>query len=261
MASAAITDWKGDYGFLLSNLIKRDFKIRYRGMSLGILWSVVNPLVMMGVLTFVFTQILPEYSTKKFPVFLMCGLVPFNFFTLSLISATSSLVDSAALIKRVPFPREVVPIGTVLANSVHFLIQSGLLLGMALVFGIRPGWHWLWLAPVFLLEIVFACGMGLLFSALNVFVGDVRYVVESANTLLFWLVPIVYSFDLIPSRFEMFYLYNPLAAVVMAARNILLDGTPPSISLLVRLVLCSVFVLLLGHRFFGWVQHKFFDYL
>lgn len=261
MAALAAGGWKGDYVFLLSNLVLRDFKLRYRGMSLGVLWSVVNPLVMMGVLTFIFTRILPDYKTPKFPVFLMCGLVPFNFFTLSWVSATNSLVDSAALIKRVPFPREVVPVGTVLANSVHFLIQICLLLGMALVFGIRPQLHWLWLVPIFLMEIVFACGMGLLFSALNVFVGDMRYVVESANTLLFWLVPIVYSFAIIPPQFVHFYWYNPLAAVVMACRQVLLDGTAPSTTILIRLLLCSVFVLLLGHRFFGWVQHRFFDYL
>ena len=253
--------WGGDVRLLLRNLLMKDFRIRYRNMSLGLGWSLANPLVMMGVLTFVFTKVFPNPSSAHFPAFVLCGLVPFNFFSISWVMGTTSVVENANLIKRVRFPREIIPISTVLAQCLHFGIQLGLLFILVLASGYRPKDALAWLPLVIFFEVVFACGMALLFSAINVYIRDTRYMVESANTVLFWLVPIFYSFTIIPPQFIEVYRFNPVAAVVMAFRNILLENKAPAESLMLRLALVSTLTLIIGLAAFRRLRRRFYDYL
>ncbi len=250
----------GNFGFLLSNLVMRDFRIRYRNMSLGVFWSLLNPLVMMGVLTFVFTKIFSS-NMPNFHVFVLCGVVPFNFFALAWVSGTMAVFSNSGLVKRVLLPREIVPISTVLANCLHFLIQVALLLAVTLLAGYRVNVYWLLLPLVFGLEVVFVCGLSLASSALDVYFRDMRYVVESMNTILFWLVPIFYSFTVIPARFHPVYQYNPIAAVVLACRHILMEGLAPPVTLLYKLAVVSTLSLLAGLWIFGRLKRRFADYL
>jgi ABC-type polysaccharide/polyol phosphate export permease len=252
--------WPGDYVFLLQNLILKDFRIRYRNMSLGVFWSLLNPLVMMGVLWFVFTKIF-ENPMRNFPVFVLCGLVPYNFFSAGWVLSTTSIVENATLIKRVPVPREVIPIASVFSNCIHLAIQIVLLLVLVVVSGYGVNRYWLWLPFVWTCEVVFLCGLGLIFSALNVYIRDIRYVVESANVVLFWLVPIFYDFSTIPHKYAPVYHFNPVAALVLASRNILLKGIPPPDTLLVNLVSISVLMLIIGLLMFRVLKRRFYDFL
>jgi|SRR5579864_59120 len=252
--------WHGDYLFLLRNLVLKDFRTRYRNMSLGIFWSMVNPLVMMTVMTFVFTKIFPS-SIPKFPVFVLCGLVPFNFFSLAWANGTTSVIDNAHLIKRVPVPREALPVASVLGNAIHLCIQVALLLSIALAFGAGINRYWLWLPVLGLCELVFVCGCALLCGALNVYVRDMRYVVESASTVLFWLVPIFYDISLVRSQYADLYQFNPIAALVLALRDILLRAQAPRALLLVKLFLVSFSMLGFGWYMFRRLSRRFYDYL
>jgi ABC-type polysaccharide/polyol phosphate export permease len=214
----------------------------------------------MAALTFVFTIIFVN-TDRSFPVFVLCGLVPFSFFAMAWSSGTSSLLENSEIIKRVPVPREVVPIATVLGNCSHLIIQIGLLLALVLAFGHGVNRYWLWMPVVWGMEIIFVCGLTLISSAVNVYVRDTRYIVDSINTLLFWVVPIFYDFDRVPQRFRELYQFNPVAALVLALRDILLKGIAPPPTLLVKLTLGSLATLLVGVLLFRRLKKGFYDYL
>jgi len=253
--------WRGDVLFLVENLVLKDFRIRYRNMSLGILWSLINPLVMMGVLTFVFGRVFGNPNSPTFPLFVLCGLIPFNFFAGALQSGTTSVVDSAGLIKRVPVPREIIPVTSVLSNCVHLLIQLVLLVTLALLYRLPPAKSWLWLPVLWVLFIAFVCGLALGASAVNVFIRDTRYVVESFNLVLFWLVPIFYSFTIIPAKYVTVYRFNPVAALVLATRDIIIDRHAPPLSIVVNMSIAAVISVSAGLAVFSRLKPRFYEHI
>lgn len=252
--------WKGDILHLAKLLILKDFKIRYRNMSLGILWSLLNPLVMVVVYTYVFTQVFRN-PTPHFALFVLCGLIPYSFFSLAWLTGTNSIVDNVALVKRIPVMREVFPIATVLSNLIHLLLQMLLLVGLVFYFHIGFTIQWLWLPVVWGFEVVFTIGLAMVTSAINVYVRDTRYVVESLNVVLVWLVPIFYSFEMVPRRYSDLYQYNPVAALVLASRNVILESKAPPFSLIWKLILVSSLSLLIGSLVFGRLKQRFYSSL
>jgi ABC-type polysaccharide/polyol phosphate export permease len=254
-------EWKGDVFFLLENLILKDFRIRYRNMSLGILWSLINPLVMMGVFSFVFGRVFGGQKQPAYPLFVLCGLVPYTFFAGAWSSGTTSLVDNAGLIKRVPVPREVIPVAAVLSNCVHIAIQVVLLFVFCLIYGYWPAWRWAWLIPIWVMYIAFVCGLSLGSSAINVMIRDTRYVVDSFNLVLYWLVPIFYSFTIIPDKYIPVYRFNPVAALVMATRNVLMDREPPPMTLIRNLAIAAVVTIGIGIAIFRRLKPNFYEHI
>jgi lipopolysaccharide transport system permease protein len=253
--------WNGDYLFLTRNLVEKDFKIRYRNMSLGVLWSLLNPLIMMAVLTFIFTKVFAQANSLAFALSVLCALVPLNFFTLAWLNGTTSILDNAHLIKKVPVPRQVFPIASVLSNCLHLSIQIVLLLALVIVFGHGVNIYWLWLPVIWGLEIIFAMGMALVFSAVNIYVRDTRYVVESTNMILFWLVPVFYSFAMIPPRFRGLYQINPVAALVLMMRNVLLEHRAPLSSTLLNMTIASSLTFAAGWLIFEKLKDGFYSRL
>ncbi len=247
-----------DVLYAVRNLVRADFHTRYRTTFAGALWSLINPLIMMGVLTFVFSVIF-DGSRELFPLFLLAGLLPFDFFTQAWQGGTISIFRNASLVKSFPFRAELLPISAVLGNSVHYLIQLGfLLLAFAWFVGINI--YWLWLPVIVTLQVLFACGFSLASAALDVRYRDVRYVVESATLVLFWLVPIFYGLDQVSPQYTWLYDMNPVAAVVVVMRRVLLYGVDPRFTLL-KLLGVSVLCFVGGYSLFQRHRRDFADYL
>lgn len=251
------------YRFALRNLILKDFRIRYRNMSLGVLWSVINPLVMLGILVVIFTFIYPHSGGGNFPVFILIGLVSYNSASLCLQAATGCVVDNAALVKKVVFPHHILPLSVVLSQSVNVVIQVMLVGLFAILFRIPITIHCLWLPLIFLIQLLFVVGAGWAASALNVYFRDVRYIVESLLTVGFWMSPVFYPLSTVHDRFPDWlfglYILNPLAGCIDASRKVLLDQAPPDMFSLGMAGAVSLLVCVIGFTLFERMKKRFAD--
>jgi ABC-type polysaccharide/polyol phosphate export permease len=229
-------------------------------MSLGVFWSLLNPLTMMAILTFVFTKVF-ENRIPHYPLYVLCGLIPYNFFTLSLVTGTVSITENPSLVKRIPMQTALLPLVSVLSNTLHLAIQLLLVFGLVLWYGLPVTWHYLWLPVIWALELAFIYGLTLASSSLHVLVRDVRYIVESVNVVLFWLVPIFYSFTMVPQQYKSLYEFNPVAALVLATQHVILGHRSPPHTLMWKMALVSVVFLLLGSVIFARLRRRFYRYL
>ncbi len=212
---------------LLSNLVRKDLKVKYKNSALGFLWSLANPLLYLAVFGVVFTKFLKN-GIPDFWVLFMSGLLVWNFFNLSTLSGTGSIIGNANLVRKVRFPRVVLPLSSVGFAGVHFLLQTGVLL-LTLLALYRPafGPQIVLVLPALVVVLVFTVGMALLASSLNVRYRDVEHLLEIALIAWFWFTPIVYPVTLaraeLLGRFHnlLWYVYmgNPMSAVVTAMQR------------------------------------------
>jgi ABC-type polysaccharide/polyol phosphate export permease len=251
---------RSNLGFVVAELVLKDFRVRYRNMSLGVFWSLLNPLTMMAILTFVFTKVF-ENRIPHYPLYVLCGLIPYNFFTLSWVTGTVSITENPSLVKRIPMQTALLPLVSVLSNTLHLAIQLLLVFALVLWYGLPITWHYLWLPVIWALELLFIYGLALASSSLHVVVRDVRYVVESANLVLFWLVPIFYSFAMVPQQYKSLYEFNPVAALVLATQHVILGHRSPPQTLMWKMALVSTVFLLFGSVVFNRLKRRFYRYL
>jgi ABC-type polysaccharide/polyol phosphate export permease len=255
------------WGFreLLHNLVVRDLKVRYRNSVLGILWSLFNPLLMMGVFTLVFTVMTPYSDVKYFPVFVLLGILPWNFFSASLIGAIRSIVDNSSLVNKVFFPREILPVSVVLANLVNFLMALIVLFIMLLFFGI-PLTRWIFLLPVVIVvQLIFTVGVALILATANVFYRDTQVIMEVVMMAWFFVTPVFYSGEILPRNHEIIQgvyidvfrwvnIFNPMASIIAMYRVILYGsgdgGVSPEFYFFLRTLLTSLIVLVVGALIF-----------
>ena len=234
------------YKDLLRNLVSRDFKTRYKRSYLGILWSLLNPLLIIIVYTLAFDYIM-KIQVRNFPMFFMCGFLPWSYLSAGLSVSLTSLSDSGYLIKAVYFPREILPLSMVLSCLLHFLITFIFVFPVLMIYGYFPQWMTFSLIIIILLQTIFIFGLSLCLSSIHVFFRDIRYILDVILTIWFWLTPIVYPISLIPDQFLFFYKLNPMTLFVAAYREVLLNGKVPIPKYWFALFLATLGSLILGY--------------
>jgi lipopolysaccharide transport system permease protein len=247
------------YRELIRNLVIRDLKVRYKNSVLGVLWSLLNPLLMTVVFTIVFTLMLP-HDIPNYPVFFMCGFLPWSFLAASLMGATNSIVGSAPLIKKIYFPREILPLAEMLSNLVNFLLALVVLFAMILVFGLRLSPAVLMLPFIILTEMMFILGLSFILSTANVFYRDTQHIMQIVMQAWFFLTPIFYPIKILPVDAEILGMtvniqlwirrLNPMASLVASYRDILYYGVPTGLDFFLRTAVTCAAVLVAGYLVF-----------
>jgi lipopolysaccharide transport system permease protein/teichoic acid transport system permease protein len=214
--------------FLVRQMVKRDFQLRYLGSYLGLFWAFAQPLIMLLVIWFAFTyglRITDTPTGHPFALWLICGLVPWQFLQESLSGGANALVSYGYLIKKTAFSPGILPLIKLISSFILHLPLLLIVLLWAWAAGYPPGWHWLQLPYYLLASLIMLAGWGWLLGGLTVFVRDIGMATQVGLTLLFWLTPVFWAPELVPAAFRPLIWANPLYFLIHGYRSTLLDGS------------------------------------
>lgn len=251
------------YRGLIQSLVARELKARYRGSVLGFFWSFVNPLLLLLVYSFVFSVVLKQRNDDSGPyaIFLFCGILPWTWFSSSVLESSSVLISGGNLIKKVLFPAEVLPIVTVLANMVHFLLGLPILFLFMAAYKVRPDpWDLWWFPVVILVQLVFTIGVALIVSSLTVHFRDLRDILGNLMTFWFFGTPIIYPMKLFEKNplGKTLIDLNPFTHLAVSYQELLYYPGPfGHWKWLMAIGLLSVGVFLLGYFLFDRLRDTF----
>jgi lipopolysaccharide transport system permease protein len=247
------------YRELIYNLTVRELKARYKSSVLGFFWSLLNPLGMMVVFTVVFTIMMPNNQIRNFPIFVLCGLLPWNFFSAGIMSGTNSVVANGELLKKVYFPREVLAIATTLSNLINFLLALLVLFVAVAIFRTRLS-SYIWMLPiVILIQACFVLGMSFILSTLQVFYRDTMMIMDVVMLAWFFLTPVFYPIETLPQSYvllgvdldirRIMYVINPMASLISTYRDLIYWGYRTDLDFILRTALTAIAVLIFGYWF------------
>ena len=251
------------YGFLLKQLIIRDFKVKYKRSVLGVLWSLLYPLLMTAVMAIIFSNVF-KFSTPgvNYVAYLITGLTLFNYFSEASNLAMSSVVTNFPLINKVYMPKYIFPLSKALFVGINFLLS---LIPMYLVIiftGTGLNWYHFLLPYCFVCLFIFTLGMGFLLSAISVFLRDMFYIYGIIITIWTYMTPLMYDISLISNRVLLFIMkLNPMYQYVTFARTIILYGRMPSLMQFAGCAVSALLVLCIGSLVFKKTQNKFIYYM
>ncbi len=244
------------YRELLKTNVKKEIRGKYKGSVLGVLWSFLNPLLMVAVYAIVFPYLMRS-TQEHYLIFLITGIIPWIFFTTVVTSGCNCVWINGGIIKKVYFPREILPLSVVLSALVNFLISCIIILIFVIFGGIGVSVQILWLPVIAIIQSALSLGLLFILSAINVYVRDIEYIVQFIMNLLFYATPIVYNITMIPERFRWILYLNPMAHFLDAYRAIFYSKTMPDLKSLGIIGIISFLVLIIGYKIFKKLEKGF----
>lgn len=249
------------YRELLKTNVKKEIRGKYKGSFLGVLWSFVNPLLMVLVYAIVFPLILKN-PEKNYVIFLIVGIIPWNFFTTVINQGTTTVLVNGNIIKKVYFPREILPISVALSGLVNFAISCIIILIFILFGGMSLSPYMLLLPLIALIQFMLSLGIIFALSAINIYIRDAEYIVNFIVMMLFYATPILYSADLLKGTgFSWILSLNPMAHIINGYRDIFYYQQLPNMTILGIVCLISFIILLVGYAIFKKLEKGFAEEL
>ncbi len=244
------------YRELLKTNIQKEIRGKYKGSFLGVLWSFLNPLLMVVVYAIVFPYIM-RVKVPNYLQFLIVAVIPWNFFTTCITTGSNCVWINGGIIKKVYFPRAILPISVVSAGVINFLISCIIILIFTIFGGVGVSIHLLWLPVITIIQSALTLGLLFILSAINVYVRDVEYIVGFFINLLFYATPILYTADMFPARARWLLYLNPMTHLIDAYRQIFYYHANPNIASLIYIIALSLLLLIVGYMIFNKLEKGF----
>lgn len=248
------------YRELIWALALKEIKVRYKRSVLGFLWALLNPALMMVVLTLVFSTIM-RFNVPHYAIFLLSVLLPWTFFSQSLSYAVDSIVGNGELVKKVSVPKLVFPVAAVVSNVINLLLSLIPLAILVLLLGHPFYWTWIYLPVPMLALIIFTTGATFFFAAANVYYRDVSHIVQVLLSAWFYFTPIIYAVDFLPAQYRWIFKFNPIIYVINGFRLAVYYGMLPRLSSVLASFVCAFASLFIGFTLFRKYQDDFVFYV
>lgn len=245
------------YRELLKTNVKKEIRGKYKASFLGVLWSFINPLLQVAVYAIVFPYIM-KIETENYLIFLICGIIPWTWFTTTISQGTTCITNNSNLIKKVYFPREILPISVVTSGLINFFISCIIILIFVLFSGLGLSWHLLLLPLIVLIQYIISLAMIFLLSAFNVYVKDVEYIVMFLMNMLFYATPVLYSVELFKDSWLIWiFRLNPLAHLINAYRDVFYVHRIPQMLQLLVILIIGLILLAICYKIFKKLEKRF----
>lgn len=248
-----------NYREMIISLVRRDLRGRYKGSVLGFMWTFLNPLFQLIVYTIVFSVIMKN-GIDKFYLFLFVALVPWMFFSTSVSNGSKCIISQQDMVKKIYFPREVLPISFVLSQFFNMLFSFIVIFFVIIISGVGFSFKALCFLPlIMIIEFLLALGIAFLVSSVTVYFKDLEYILTIITMAWMYMTPIVYSQDMVPERFKSLYYLNPMTSIIIAYRDILYYKKIPDLNTLVLAVIMGVIVMIIGTATFIKLKRHFVE--